>query len=181
MYIVCPECSSAYNVPEKFLTAPRSLRCTHCDTVWMVDLSSGNVPKTANASLEDEAPEAAATAFAEVDEAERKPAASNQPEEKAVQGEVSGKPGEVPGDAAPGGIASDRPRLSRETTDMLASREVAAARRGTLALWSIAWIVSLSIVAVGGWAFWHFHAVIEHVWPPTERLFTYCAQLSRPA
>jgi predicted Zn finger-like uncharacterized protein len=141
MRIVCPSCSAAYDVPDSLVTAGRLVRCAHCDGEWM--------PVQAGAP-----------------EPEPVPPSTVDPPQIVAEPVATRAPPTVP-TGSPPVVVEAAPRPS-SAMDRLALQSAPPSSRLPLRL---AWLASLALLAVLGWAAYARRAEIVDLWPPSARIY----------
>ncbi len=153
MHVLCPSCATGYEI--ETISRPRRLRCAKCGAEWR------ELPPETVA-----APDLGGTEAAVPDAALPEPL--------------------LPEPALPELESSDPLRADRDGREALSVRPTRRApalaivlhmpRREDALLLGL-WILSLAVMALALFAFWHWRAAIGHRWPPSLRLYRL---LSRP-
>ena len=150
MRIVCPSCQATYEVPDSALArGPRAVRCARCGTEWTPEPGAT-------------APAPVAAAPPEIVPPEIVPPEATQPPEPPA-------PTMPPLRPEPR-LTSYRPRTGQhEDDESLPPRddELRLSRHSAM----IAWIVSVVLLAVIGWAAVAWRTEVMAAWPPSERLY----------
>ena len=154
MHVLCPSCATGYEI--ETISRPRRLRCAKCGGEWR-ELPPGTVAAPAAGGVEAVMPEPA-------------PLEPGLPDSA------------LPDAASSDGLRADgneREALSvRPARRTLVSMIVPRLPRREDALLLGLWILSLAVMGLFLFVFWHWRAAIGHRWPPSLRLYRL---LSRPA
>ncbi|WP_147151108.1 zinc-ribbon domain-containing protein [Neoasaia chiangmaiensis] len=164
MRITCPECAATYEVPAERLMTAQRLKCASCGARWTIEL-----PLAATAAE----PQDVGQGPGDKDSA--------RPEPLPVDPAVVKPPlraWDPVREREPVLAEPDRPRApliaqpDETETDVRASRSL---------FWPLAWVASFFGLALAITGIWHWQSWIAAEWPPSARLFTYCAHLTRIA
>jgi predicted Zn finger-like uncharacterized protein len=172
MRIACPNCSAEYDVPESLLAiGPRLLRCARCAHQFDAALPRAEPPP---APPPAPAPPPTSPPSAAPQEAAR-PAAP-PPAPLSPDAEQDGI--EAPPTLEATSPLVDRPPptrgLSRHSPidpPTQAAKPAAHTARHFAATVTAAWVASLVVIFVAGWATYTYHAEITAAWPSIARLY----------
>jgi predicted Zn finger-like uncharacterized protein len=154
MRIVCPSCVAEYDVPDSLVTAGRVVRCARCGGEW--------APVEARAAEPERVPPSPAATS--VDDP---PIASDEPVGPTA-------PPVPPIDSPAVAEASPRPPSAMDRLALQSARPSSPLRL------RLAWLASLVVLALLGWAAYAWRAEIVATWPPSGRMYAIFGVQSLP-
>jgi predicted Zn finger-like uncharacterized protein len=175
MRVACPNCTAEYEVPDALLaTGPRRLRCARCSHMFDAGaptaVTRGPTPGLAPGPAPGIAP-GPVTGLAPAPEPSRESRAAPSPPPPL---EVPPEPGLPPSqhlndpDRPPPTRGLRRHSPINAPADLPEAEDEPSHGRAVVAL---AWLLSLAVLVVAGWAVVGFRAEISEAWPPMARLY----------